>query len=506
MFKQIFLFTGILLLAAVGIPAMAEEAEKVTVAQGSLKIIDVPFKVESFRISDPKVIKAESAEDQQMRIMGLKPGKSDLHVMGDKTSKVYSVIVQDNIREIYTALRKDLDALPELDISINRDRIVIKGEVASITGWETLHKVLPVYKDTVLNLAVFRPAPEIMLNLKKAFEKAGYVVVQNAAQAKPGELTLEQTDNALLLSGSVFSNTEITQIKQILATQSWLSVDGKESDSHKVKLVENLRVVPALLDVGVVYVGFRSSEGSMIGSNLAKNGINVGNMFNYGTDFHSSKPTYNLNASLQSVVNLMAETGTRRFREAGHLTFMSNESPTFKEFHNGGTLKVRVYGGAGGTGTLNDVPYGFIMRVKGGLTGANKVKLDVEMQMSTPVLMENNDYDLKLSKVSTTITANLGETVALAGMKEIVQESTEPSGIPFLRKVPVLQWFCSETGDRLDDSQVLILLYPQIAGQAPEIKMPPSAETQNTVKEAEKDNKQRAKERDAKKSFWDRIF
>ena len=49
----------------------------------------------------------------------------------------------------------------------------------------------------------------------------------------------------------------------------------------------------------------------------------------------------------------MAESGCKRFHRAGHLSFMSNESSEYKVLHEGGTLKVRVYGGAGGTGTLN---------------------------------------------------------------------------------------------------------------------------------------------------------
>ena len=173
---------------------------------------------------------------------------------------------------------------------------------------------------------------------------------------------------------------------------------------------------------------------------------------------------------------------------------------------NGGTLKVRVYGGSGGTGTLNDVQYGFMMGVKGGLTGSDRVKLDLELEMSSPTLMENNDYDLKTTKLSTTVTAKLGQTLVLGGMKDMVQATTDNSGIPFLRKVPVLNWFVAESADELNDRQVLILIYPQIAGKGPEIKLPPSAETADTVEKVEMDNKERVKEENSEKSFWDRIF
>ena len=70
----------------------------------------------------------------------------------------------------------------------------------------------------------------------------------------------------------------------------------------------------------------------------------------------------------------------------------------------------------------------------------------------------------------------------------------------------MLNWFVSESADELTDRQVLILIYPQIAGKGPEIKMPPSAETADTVEKVEQDNKERVDEEDSKKSFWDRWF
>ncbi len=484
----------------------AQDAEKINVPLGGMTVADVPFRIESFRTADAKIVKAETVSDMQVRFMGLSVGKTDVQVVGNGISKVFTVNVQDNIREIFNAIRKDLDALPELDISINRDKIVLKGEVSSIKNWELLHKVLPNYPGAAMNLASFAPAPEVMLNLHKALEKAGFKVGRNAATANPGEIVIELEGNTLIVSGSVYSPDDIKQVKQIFATQSWLESDPAAKDGNKVKLAEKIQVVPTLLDVGVVFMGISRRDSEAIGANLMKNGIKIGNAFNFNTNFHGNNQAYALDVSLNTILNLSADTGINRFRNAGHLTFMSNESPEFKRLHNGGTLKVRVYGGAGGTGTLNDVQYGFMMGVKGGLTGAENVKLDLELEMSSPTLMENNDYDLKVTKVATAINAKLGQTLVIRGLKDMVQTTTDNSGIPFLRKVPVLNWFVAESADELTDRQVLILVYPQIAGKGPEIKMPPSAETADTVNKVEQDNKKRAKEEDSEKSWWQRWF
>ncbi len=503
MFKKVLTW---LALGAMSLCASAEESENVVVPLKGIVILSPGFRAGDVSITDPSVISAEPIANDQIRVTGLNVGKSDLHVTAGTVSKLYTVTVSDNVRDMFNAIRRDLDSVPEIEISINGNRIVLKGEVSSIEGWETLLKVLPEYGNSVTNLTMFRPAPEIMIALKKLLENAGFKVVSDTTDLSPGTLSLQTEKDTLILRGSVYCQDDMVTIQRLIATQNWLSADGKDPNKP-VKFINQLVITPTLLDVGAVFVGIKQADTSAVGANLLSNGINIGQGFNFSTIFSGgTNQSYNLGADASTILNLMAESGIKRFHRAGHLSFMSNESNEFKELHEGGTLKVRVYGGAGGTGTLNDVPYGFIMRVKGGLIGNDNVKLDIQIEISTPALQENNDYDLKQTKVNTTVVAKLGETVALGGLKDMVEESSGPSGIPFLRKVPVLNWFCAENTDSFTDSQVLLLIYPQVAGRTPPLKMPPSAETENTLAESGKSNQQRSEEAEEKKGFWDRWF
>ena len=482
------------------------DSERIFVPLKGIVILNPGFRVSDISITDRNIIAAEIIANDQIRVTGLAVGKSDLHVTAGTASKLYTVTVNDNVRDVFNSLRRDLDSVPELEIGINGSRVVLKGEVSSIEGWETLLRVLPSSGNNVVNLAVFRPAPEIMLSLKRLFEKSGFKVSDEPSDLLTGTLSLRNEKNTLILRGSVYCKEDLAAIDQIVSTQNWLSVDGKDR-SRPVRFVNRVVVKPALLDVGAVFVGVRSADTSAVGANLLKNGIKVGQNFNFSTIFSGgTNQSYNLGADASTILNLMAESGCKRFHRAGHLSFMSNDSKEYKVLHEGGTLKVRVFGGSGGTGTLNDVPYGFIMRVRGGLIGSDRVKLDVQIEVSTPALQENNDYDLKQSKVSTTIVAKLGETVAIGGMKDVIEESSGPSGIPFLRKIPVLNWICAENSDSFNDSQVLLLIYPQVAGRTPPLRVPPSAETADTLEKSGKSNAQRTKEAEAKKSFWERWF
>lgn len=503
MFQKILSALALVILAA---GLAAADSEKVFVPLKGIIILTPGFRAAEVNITDRSVIAAEQIANDQIRVTGLNVGKSDLHLTAGTVSKLYTVTVNDNVREVFNSLRKDLDSIPEVEISINGNKVVLKGEISSIDGWETLLKVLPAYGGSVTNLTIFRPAPEIMLSLKKLFEKSGFKVTQDLTDLSPGALSLQSDRNTLILRGAVYCQEDLDTVRQIISTQDWISVDGKDK-TKPVRLIDKVAIKPTLLDVGAVFVGVKQADTAAVGANLLKNGIRVAQGFNFSTIFtQGTNQSYNLGADVSTILNLMAESGCKRFHRAGHLSFISNESNEYKVLHEGGTLKVRVYGGSGGTGTLNDVPYGFIMRVKGGLIGSDRVKLDIQIEVSTPALQENNDYDLKQTKVSTTIIAKLGETVALGGMRDMIQESSGPSGIPFLRKIPVLNWVCAEKTDSFNDSQVLLLIYPQVAGRTPPLKMPPSAETANTLEESGKTNEQRTKEANEKKSFWDRLF
>ena len=158
-------FFAILTLFCCCMAAFSTE-DKINVTVGGMTIADVPFQIETIRTANSKIVKAEAVSNMQVRFMGLSLGKTDVQIIGKGSSKVFTVEVQDNIREVYNAVRKDMDSIPEVDISINRNKIVLKGEISSLKNWELLHKILPNYGAVIMDLTSFVPAPEVMMNLK----------------------------------------------------------------------------------------------------------------------------------------------------------------------------------------------------------------------------------------------------------------------------------------------------------------------------------------------------
>ena len=135
-----------LLLAVFGLAfsLVGAEAKMLRIPLGSMTMEEIAFKVDNFSISNPSIAKVEviSENGRQVRISGLKVGITDIQLLGGGMSQVYKVTVNDDLREKLNALKRDLDAVPELDISMNNGKLVLKGELSSIANQELKNKVV----------------------------------------------------------------------------------------------------------------------------------------------------------------------------------------------------------------------------------------------------------------------------------------------------------------------------------------------------------------------------
>ncbi|MDX9866604.1 MAG: pilus assembly protein N-terminal domain-containing protein [Kiritimatiellia bacterium] len=496
-------------------PARAADAEPVTVTVGKMEVINTAFPIVGFRMADPSVAKVEQQGQQQLRVMGLRAGTTDLQVTGEgNVSAIFALTVTDNINAVLAAVKRDLDTVPEVDVAINLGRVLIKGEVSNIEHWNYLQKVVALYKDSVVNLASFRPAPEVMLGLKAAFEKAGVKVLDAEAPAEsavPGSVKLAFSGNNIFVSGQVYSQRDKDRILQIIEAQNWITLKQKTEEKQgaakpanegAVQALVDLAIVPTMIEMEAVFVGVTDAEEKQIGVNLAKAGLLVldstsaGFQGDLGTRSSGWAGNYTINSGLQGALKFFAGNGPGRFQNAGHMTF-KNDSPEWRTYHSGGTLKVRV--ATRDATSLEDVDYGLIMKVKGGLMNAKAAALDVNLELSYPVPV-GNDYDLKRNRIETTVNCPIGQTIVLAGMKSLVEQSSM-EGVPFLRSVPAISWFFSEKNTRKEDSKVLILMSPRIAGMPIETA-PVSEQTAPTLQESDKPVQQRQLEKQKRRFFF----
>ena len=233
-----------------------------------------------------------------------------------------------------------------------------------------------------------------------------------------------------------------------------------------------------MIEVDIAFAGVTDEENKQIGVNLAKAGLlmidSTSAAFQgaIGKNRHGAYGgTYTINSGLQGALKFFAGSGPGRINAAGHMVF-KNGSTEWRSYHSGGTLKVRV--ATNDRVGLDDIDYGLMMKVRGGLQDKTMVALDTKMELSYPVPI-GTDYDVKKNKIETSVLCPIGHTIVMGGMKSLI-EQTSNEGVPFLRSIPVIQWLFSEEKSMKQESTILILLSPQIMG-APRASRPVSEKT-----------------------------
>lgn len=455
--------------------AQNQPDEMVTVTLGGTHVIATPFIIEGFSVARQDIINAvELAGGRSIQVSGIKPGSTDLLIAGAGRNMVYRFTVIEDVRNVLHSLMRDLDTVPEVQLSISGPRVLVRGEVNSIDNWRLLQKVVPVYGAQVLNLATFRPAPEVMQQLQQSLERAGFKVIGPEEDMSTGAVQLKFSGNSLFVQARFFVERDVERLHNVIRSHPWLilveNIDREvANDDPRVRTVLNVELVPTMLEVEVAFIGVTEQEYRQIGVNLAKAGllaIDATSAAFQGTIGKNRQSGftggYTIGAGLQGALQFFHSDGPGNFIQRAHLTFR-NDSPEWRSYQSGGTLKVRV--ASDNAVGLEDIDYGLIMRVRGGLLDESSMKMDLDLELSYPQPV-GGDYDLRRNRINTSVNCPLGNTLVLGGMKGMM-EQTGKEGVPFLRSIPVVSWLFSEKTDLKTDSHILILVSPYLA-QEPE--------------------------------------
>ena len=478
----------------VSISSLFAEDEKISMIVGTTKSLRVPFVIESYKLIPSKtdVIKVEASESH-VRIMASAIGEVNLLVSGGGMSNNYTISVKSNLAQTLRKLRNDLDTLTELDIATNEDQIVIRGTITNPEHWAHLMKVLPNYSGKCVSFATFKPSAETVMNLKKMLMDAGFVFCDGGRQPAVGELSMKVSNDAVTISGELYSQKELERINQVLATQTWLAVGGKTDPSRgQIQGIVNLSVVETVLQVDIVYVGIHSSDSQRVGSDS----IPTGNLSAQGIyDLVAGKGGGSavINGGIDATLRFLASNGISRTYHAGHVSFTNND-PKGGSLHTGGTVYVKVNGVE--NGSLQNIEYGLMIKVTGGLVSPSRTKLTLDLKNSALLGSSGDSYTLSENTTKQTVFCDLNKTVVIAGSKKITQD-TSKSGLPILRSTPVLKWFVSEDHDGTTDSRLLILACPRLVKFNPDVQIniPLEKETAPTYRDAKRDNRERQAER-----------
>ena len=513
----------IVVLASVALAGLtwAKGVEQVSVVENEITTISVPFAITSYLPSNKEVVRIEELSGTSLRITALKRGRCDLEVRGDKElSQKYEITVLGDLATTLETLTSELDQVQEVRARIVGDFIRVDGEISAIKKWEYLQKVLRNYKGVVHNFAVFSPGPDVMLRLKDTLQDAGFKVVfqplgkdRKAWPANTIALILNKQTHIMTVQGRVYTPEQKAKVADCLATERWLTMDIKPAEDSgsdaefRIRAQYDVFVDKPQIRISLAYMAIGDEDIKKIGNKNATSASE--DFFGLGGAFstiqslipHTGTPRHGNNsatvgAGLDVFTRFLKQNGITRVSDTGY-TVMESWDKDGAQFKSGGTVFVKVAGAD--SADLKEIPYGFILNTKGGIVPeGNAVDTTIDFMVSSIDPNENGDYNRREDVSKQKLSLPLGRTTLLGGVKMINDSRKSPSGIPFLRNTPMLNWFVADSGTDISDRRLVIMICPEIndgsaekIDTAKEIDIPVTTEGIKTTEQREEEKLQK---------------
>lgn len=480
--------------------------ESVALSTGEIRKFEVPFVIQRHTANTSNV-RILHVEGRSFEIEGISEGSAQVHVSAGGMSKDFRVEVSSSIMPIYRELSRELGDLPEVGVELSDNVLTLRGEITRPLHWEYFRRVVKRYEDRCRNYVTFQPGPALFEDLKKLLENAGYKVGEEVSPDLPGQLSFQVSNGILTVSGYLLCESDIEAVKRLLASQKWLS---PEWNGNALRAVTELNLADTQLDVGIVFVGVTRTQLERLGNASADGTILSWNLIAWFRDLAGGMPPggidgstahgrglySSLNTDLKGSLVFFGNNGISDFRDAGHIT-LTNNSPDYSVYENGGTLNVKVY--SQDTADLKPINFGLKMKVRGGLVRSDEVRLEFDLEKSLAPIKQDEDYFQRSTKTQATVLCKLNRTAVIAGQKELTYSDSGPGGYAFLRHIPVVNWFASSAEQQGEELQLLILACPRIAKRDVEMTRHPSEETaavEKTISESTGKKNRKAHERE----------
>lgn len=492
--------------------------EEISLAEAEMTQVTVPFGIRGYMPSNKDVVRIEKTSDSALRLTALKVGRCDLEVSGDNDLRQkFQITVRPPIAIVLKNLQRELERVPEVHCTIVGDTIRIDGEVKSIKKWNYMMKVIKGYGN-VRNFAEFTPGPEILLRMKESLQQSGFDVVFERHAGDPESwkancvaLVYSKVNRTMTVQAKVYTPGQQAKILECLKSEKrWLVVDqsDKEAFDDEIQIKGNVQVVVAkpIVRISVAYMAIGESDIKKIGNLEANSGegpLRLTGVFDILRDLVHGNNTRNvasIGASLGVTTRFLAQNQISRVSDTGytHMESWSKDGATFK---SGGTRFVKVHGRD--VADLKEIPYGFEIKTKGGMVSDTVMDLDFDFGISTLVYVDGDDsYDRKEDLTKQKISCPIGRTTLVSGFMDMVDKNTPPSGIPFFRSTPLLNWFVADSGKDVSDRRLVIMICPEIVDSTQDTK--PNVDKEINIRvqdQASKDTEQVEKERKEEKGF-----
>lgn len=514
--------SAIPLLAALfaAVSAHALETQRRTLPVGRNEVFDIGFGATGYRqISGEGAVKVSMSPGSSSALLtAVQEGTSQIQFPSPTGDGVVLVVeVVSDLSRLKKDLDRQLEGFDDVEISVGPSKLLATGSISNQRDWALFNRVLKLerFAGKVESLVMFSVDKTALAQLREEYKEAGFDLVPPGARPGLGQLSLDSKFNVVQLDGTLYSQADKERAIGILKRQTWLEIVEKPSidGSSSIQAVANVAVDDALLELGVAFVKIskeasknlgafsRDAYGNLVaGSALAINGVWSGFYdFVSGRHSHNGADTFRIKAGLDQTLTALAGNGVSRERQFGTLRFHANGDPG-KALHLGGQMTLTPPPSAEGESPKpQDYEYGFkIVNVGSRRLGVDTAEADVEIEFNGAPVFKNDGgamvVDQQKKSLHPTVKVPLGETVAVAGYESLMEATTQPTGTPILRHIPIVNWFVSGQGEKLEDFTLLFLVSVRKVELEDEKPMVPNTPMKDITLDANTDNQTRIDE------------
>lgn len=503
-------YGSIALLAAFALAAVSAPAEtrSLTIPQGRSEGIELGFVPKGRKIIGKELVTVSMRDDATTAIVtaGDTQGSCQIDFIdaGGGEGLLLNVEVVGDLEDTLKSLRNWLADFNDLEFVKGKSRIAVKGTISNPSDWAKFEKIcaLADFKDKIETVVEFSVDPATIKALRAELVSEGIPLAAEGKRPLDGQIGMEYAHNVLRFTGTVYSQGDVDRLVRVLKGHSWLAVVDAPKGAEKstvAQAVVGVDVDDSLLELGVAFLLVSKNAVRDMGSDA---GIAVKAIWSGFYDFltgdhsHNGADQFRIDANLASALTMLAGNGITRDRQYGTIRFHANGDPD-KTLHLGGTLKVTPpASGEGEAPEAQDYDYGFkIVNKNSRRIGPDEAEADVEIEVNGYPEFQNRGgavtVDQKKQSVHPTVRVPLGKTVAIAGYERLFENTTLPTGTPFLRHIPILSWFVAREGENLDDRAMLFLVSVRKVDVESEAPMVPNTPMKDITLEANTPNEDR---------------
>lgn len=327
-----------------------------------------------------------TGDSRQIIITGKGIGVTTVNMYTDREQRTLLIrVVGVNPESLAAEVREILGERSGVDVRVVKGRVLLEGEVASEIFKQKIERLTQLYPDQVLNFTQFR----------EAFVEGARMVALDLYFI---QLAVTDRDRAGLHWGQFLGGNASFGMGDV---PLYYDPDGLFGNGIMPEESNPSRLPQALTFTGGDGVGYWSVIG-------------------------------NLNLAL----DLMAEHGLIKEVKQG---LVVTETGTEAEYHAGGTLLFRVT--TADTQTIQEKQYGMVVKVRPVLDFENRVKLELEVDISE-LDAANGVGDipaLRNSKLVATVNMVEGQSVLVNSQRNVLDTSSE-QGWWLLSRIPILGW------------------------------------------------------------------